>query len=95
MSLSSIIAIYFIVWWLIFFVTLPWGNRSVEEAGDEIAPGTTASAPARPRLVLKAVIAALIAAVALAGINAVVTSDLKLDDLPFPNPLEHTVESSG
>ncbi|WP_018698209.1 DUF1467 family protein [Amorphus coralli] len=95
MSLTSTIAVYFIVWWLIFFFTLPWGNRSQEEAGDEMTPGTMPSAPARPRLILKGAIAAVVAVGVMVAINAVVTSDLTLDDLPLPNPLEHTVEGQG
>lgn len=93
MSLTSILAIYFIVWWLMFFLLLPWGNRSHSEAGAEIVPGSMAEAPARPRLWLKAGIAAIIAVFVLLGVNAVVISDLTFDDLPFPNPLDHTVET--
>lgn len=93
MSLTSIIAIYFIVWWLMFFLLLPWGNRSHAEAGEEIVPGTMSEAPARPRLWLKGLIAAVLAVFVLLGVNAVVVSDLSFDDLPFPNPLDHKVDA--
>jgi predicted secreted protein len=43
------LAIYFIVWWLVFFTVLPWGIQSQGEAG-EIAPGTDPGAPAVHRL---------------------------------------------
>ncbi|MGX1305477.1 putative secreted protein [Amorphus suaedae] len=93
MSLTSIIAIYFIVWWLMFFLLLPWGNRTHAEAGEEIVPGSMSEAPARPRLLLKGVIAAVLAVFVLLGVNAVVVSDLSFDDLPFPNPLDHKVDT--
>jgi len=45
MSVSTAIAIYFIVWWVVLFAVLPWGVRSQDESG-EIAPGTDPGAPA-------------------------------------------------
>ena len=49
MSWTTILAIYFIVWWLVLFTVLPWGVRSQHEAGD-ITPGTDPGAPAMPSL---------------------------------------------
>ncbi|MEW5422585.1 DUF1467 family protein [Amorphus sp. 3PC139-8] len=95
MSTTGLVAIYFIVWWLVFFVILPWGNRSQADQEAEITPGTMPSAPARPRLLIKAAITSVLAGVVLAGIYAVMTSNLTLDDIPLPNPLEHTVETDG
>jgi len=40
---------YIIVWWLVLFMVLPWGNR----APDNPEPGHTPSAPEKPRLLLK------------------------------------------
>ena len=40
----TILAIYFIVWWLVFFIVLPFGIRSQEEPA-EIALGTDPGAP--------------------------------------------------
>ncbi len=45
MSISTILAIYFLVWWLTLFAVLPWGVRNQEESG-EVAPGTDPGAPA-------------------------------------------------
>jgi predicted secreted protein len=45
MRIGTLIAIYFLVWWVVLFAVLPWGVRSQEEAGD-IAPGTDPGAPA-------------------------------------------------
>jgi predicted secreted protein len=40
----TILAIYFIVWWLVFFTVLPWGIHSQEEHADVVL-GTDPGAP--------------------------------------------------
>ena len=45
-SISSALAIYFVIWWLVLFVTLPFGVRSQHEDGGE-PPGTDPGAPMR------------------------------------------------
>ena len=45
MGIGSIIAIFFVVWWIVIFAVLPWGVRTQEEEG-EVVLGTTPSAPA-------------------------------------------------
>lgn len=59
MELTSSIAIFVIVWWLIFFMILPIGAREVIDRSD-ISLGQAAGAPKRPRLLLKAFITTLI-----------------------------------
>ena len=54
MSVTTAIAIYFLIWWLVLFAVLPWGIRSQAEHG-EISPGSDPGAPALPRLWLKLV----------------------------------------
>jgi predicted secreted protein len=49
MSLATAIAIYFIIWWVVLFMVLPWGVRSQEEGGDVVG-GSDPGAPAIPRL---------------------------------------------
>jgi predicted secreted protein len=51
---TTIVAIYFIIWWLVFFAVLPFGIRSQHEHG-EIVPGTDPGAPAVHGLKLKLV----------------------------------------
>ncbi len=69
MSITTVIAIYFLIWWITLFAVLPWGVRSQHESGD-IAPGTDPGAPAVHRvwraLLWTTVIASVIFAV-LAG----------------------------
>ena len=44
MSMISIFAIYFILWWVVLFAMLPFGLKTQEEDG-EVTLGTTPSAP--------------------------------------------------
>jgi predicted secreted protein len=52
-------ATYFIIWWLVIFVVLPFGVRPTQ-ADD---PGHAAGAPANPRLPLKFAVTTLITTV--------------------------------
>ncbi len=66
MKLTSIVAIYLLVWVMCAFVMLPFGVRTHDELGVEKIPGQADSAPAnfRPlRLILRAsLVAALLTA---------------------------------
>ncbi|MEX0751650.1 MAG: DUF1467 family protein [Xanthobacteraceae bacterium] len=52
MSVTTAIAIYFLIWWVVLFAVLPWGVRSQQESG-EVSRGTDPGAPAIPRLMAK------------------------------------------
>ena len=62
MNIVTGIMVYVILWWLVFFTTLPFGVRTAEEAGERQEPGFADSAPVRPRLWLKAGVTTLISA---------------------------------
>ena len=62
MSIGSIIAIYFVVWWIVLFAVLPFGVRTQQDAG-EVTLGTAASAPMRPRLLRTAIATTIVAAI--------------------------------
>lgn len=49
MTWVSLIAVFFIVWWLVLFATLPFGLKTQDEEGD-VTLGTTASAPRGPHV---------------------------------------------
>ncbi|HET7381257.1 MAG TPA: DUF1467 family protein [Pseudolabrys sp.] len=49
MSTTTVIAIYFLIWWVTLFAVLPWGVHNQEESGD-VAPGTDPGAPAIHRI---------------------------------------------
>ena len=66
MGIGSVIAVYFVVWWVVLFAVLPFGVRTQDETGD-VTLGTTSSAPARPLLVRKAIATTIVAAVVVGG----------------------------
>ena len=84
MSLTSALAIYFVVWWITLFAVLPFGVRTQGEAG-EVVPGAPASAPARmdiPRIVIRNTV---VAGVVFAFIYwLLVHSGLSIMDIPIP-----------
>jgi predicted secreted protein len=49
MPVTTALAIFFLIWWVVLFTVLPWGIRSQHEGG-EIVPGTDPGAPAIPSL---------------------------------------------
>jgi predicted secreted protein len=61
-SISTGLAIYFVVWWLVLFLTLPFGVRSQHEDG-EGAPGTDPGAPIMARMGRKLLWTTIISAV--------------------------------
>jgi predicted secreted protein len=87
MSIVSLIAIYFVVWWIVLFAVLPFGVRTQDEEGD-IVLGSAHSAPARPLLVKKALVTTIISAIIVFGFWLAVDRyefDLEmLADLIFP-----------
>lgn len=62
MSIASGIVVYVIIWWLVFFMTLPFGVKKTEEVEEGHEPG----APEKPMLWRKAAITSLIAALLFA-----------------------------
>jgi predicted secreted protein len=72
-TISTMFAIYFVVWWVVLFLTLPFGVRSQHEDG-EGAPGTDPGAPIMPRMARKllwtTIVSAVIFAVGLAAYRA-------------------------
>ena len=77
MAVSTAIAVYFLIWWVVLFAVLPWGVRA---QGDQAAPGTDPGAPLLPRLKAKllwttAVATAVFAICAVVYVNGLVTLD--------------------
>ncbi|HVO93731.1 MAG TPA: DUF1467 family protein [Terriglobales bacterium] len=75
MSIGTIIAIYFIIWWVVLFAVLPWGVRSQHEAG-EVTPGTEPGAPAVHLVWKKLLWTTIVATVIFAGCYALYRFDL-------------------
>jgi predicted secreted protein len=72
-TISTALAIYFVIWWIVLFLTLPFGVRSQHEDGESVA-GTDPGAPIMARmgrkLIWTTIISALIFAVAMLAYNA-------------------------
>jgi predicted secreted protein len=90
-KITSIIAIYFLLWVMSAFLLLPFGVKTADEAGIEKVPGQADSAPAnfRPgRLAIRAtVMAALFCALYVANYEAgwVTVEDINFFPPPPPN----------
>ena len=61
----SLVAIYFVLWWLVLFAVLPFGVKSFQEM-DDVTLGTDRGAPHRPNLAIKMAVTSVIAAILLA-----------------------------
>ncbi len=64
MAIGSLIALYFIIWWLTLFAVLPFGVRSQHESGETVA-GSDPGAPVSVRIGRIAAINSLVALVVL------------------------------
>jgi predicted secreted protein len=81
-ALTTALAIYFIIWWLVLFAVLPWGVRSQHETGDEIAAGTDPGAPTIPAIGKKLIWTTVVATVVFGIFHYVYVNRLiSLDDL--------------
>ena len=61
-TISTAFAIYFVMWWVTLFLTLPFGVRSQHEDGGG-APGTDPGAPVASRMGRKLIWTTVISAV--------------------------------
>jgi len=59
MSISGSIAVFIIIWWLVFFMVLPISSREVVGQSD-VSLGQDAGAPKKTRLLFKTIISTLI-----------------------------------
>jgi predicted secreted protein len=65
MAIGTVIAVYFVIWWLVLFVTLPFGVRGQHEAGP-VVDGTEPGAPITPYLWQKMVATTILSVFVLA-----------------------------
>ena len=72
-TLSTAFAIYFVIWWITLFVTLPFGVRSQHEDGEGVAgtdPGAPIASQMGRKLIWTTVLSAIIFAVAWLAYDA-------------------------
>lgn len=61
MSVTSAIAIYFVLWWIVLFAVLPFGVRSQIESGEHVE-GSDPGAPAVPMMLRKLIWTTIVSA---------------------------------
>ena len=76
MNIATIILVYVVVWWMVFFAALPIGVRSQHESEEEITEGTEPGAPSNPNLLKKAFYTSVIATVLTVGYYFLVESGI-------------------
>jgi predicted secreted protein len=64
-SISTSLAIYFVLWWVVLFAVLPWGARSQQDDG-EVTRGTEPGAPTMPRVLNKLMWTTIVSAIVFA-----------------------------
>jgi predicted secreted protein len=79
MTLTTVLAIYFLIWWLTLFAVLPWGIRNSEEAGAALTPGSDPGAPALHVMGRKLLWTTIVATAIFAALYLAYTRNL----LPF------------
>jgi predicted secreted protein len=83
-TISTGFAIYFVMWWIVLFLTLPFGVRSQHEDG-EGSPGTDPGAPVASqmgrKLIWTTVISAILFALSILAYNEGLLSVERLSKL--------------
>ena len=93
MPITTGMAIFFLIWWIVLFAVLPWGIRSQQE-DEEVAPGTDPGAPAMTNLRRKLVWTTLVSVVVFAACYVIYVERLvTLEGLLAPFGLHMTPSS--
>jgi len=83
MKITTVIAVYFLIWWITLFAVLPFGVRSQHE-GEGFAEGTDPGAPIAARLGMKLVWTTIVATI-IFGVLAVTYRSGLIDTDAFMN----------
>lgn len=97
MTWISVAALYFVLWWLVLFATLPFGLRTQDDDGD-VTLGTVSSAPKGPHM-LRAFVRTTIISALILGAFYLVTKGFGygIDDIPriIPDFKNEVISSAG
>ena len=69
----SMMAIYWVIWWITLFAILPIGIRSAHEAGEKVGEGHDVGAPVSHGLVMKALINTVVATIVFVAVYFIYT----------------------
>jgi predicted secreted protein len=75
MATSTVIAIYFLIWWIVLFAVLPFGVRSQHE-GEDYAQGTDPGAPIMHSIGRKLIWTTVVATIVFVVLTALYRSNL-------------------
>lgn len=82
MSWVTYAALFFVVWWVALFASLPFGLRTQDDESD-VTLGTVSSAPRGPHMLRAVLRTTVIALVVIAALCLVVeVAGFGVDDLP-------------
>jgi predicted secreted protein len=86
-SVTTAVAIYFLIWWITLFAVLPFGVRAQHEG--EMAPGTDPGAPIVSRMLMKLIWTTIVSSVIfglcyVVYVNRLVTLDGLVRSLGMP-----------
>jgi predicted secreted protein len=82
MTWVSVAAIYFILWWIVLFATLPFGLKTQDE-DEDVTLGTVSSAPKGPHMLRAFVRTTIVSALILGGFYLLTKGfGFALDDIP-------------
>ena len=86
MSWVSILAIYFILWWVVLFAMLPFGLKTQDDDG-EVTLGTVSSAPKGSHMLGAVIRTTIVAGIIFAAFYvAIVYCGFSFDDIPRIGP---------
>ena len=82
MTWVSVAALYFILWWIVLFATLPFGLKTQDD-DEDVTLGTVSSAPKGPHMLRAVVRTTIVSALILGGFYGLTKGlDLGIDDIP-------------
>jgi predicted secreted protein len=82
MTWVSVFAVYFILWWIVLFATLPFSLRTQEEEND-VTLGTVPSAPGRPHMLRAIIRTTIVSALIMAAYYGVTRGlGVSFEDIP-------------
>jgi predicted secreted protein len=88
MAWFTMVAIYFVLWWLVLFAVMPFGVRTQHDEG-VVVPGTVASAPSRPHFAKAALRTTIVSGILFAGFYwLVAVKGYGFADIPLFIPTE-------
>ena len=82
MNWVSMVALFFVIWWLVLFAILPFGLKTQDEE-DDVTLGTVSSAPRGPHMLRAVLWTTLVTAIIVGGFYGLTNVlGFGFDDIP-------------